>query len=345
MERVVFFLHRVYPDKGVDDLSLKDFERALNLITHRFKVVPLSELLSSSSKERLAAITFDDGYADNWVYAYPILKRRGLKAHIFITSGRIRENESVRPNLFDYWNGKVSWRELLKPTSMGKCHTEFFLRGRKSEFLSWRELQEMSDVFTFGAHGLAHGKLPVSKDILDFYDGKNFHRDFLFPEPDLFTGKPRFKCKSSLWGPSFIPSKELFKLCRNFPKEGSWKEKLREEVKKLPLGRFEGEGEAKVRIERELEESNRLIEENLGVRPETFSWPFGHYSSLSKEVASKFYSYVFTTKRGVIDGSSDPLELPRVPLGREIWTVLGRVITFSTPIYRVYRKLKGDKSL
>ena len=346
MERVVFFLHRVYPKKGVDDLSLKDFERALTLISSRFKVVPLEELLSSPpSGKRLAAITFDDGYADNWVYAYPLLKKRGLKAHLFITSGRIRQEEDVRPNLFDYWEGKVSRSELLNPSSMEECHRRFFLEGNKREFLSWEELRRMSDVFTFGAHGLNHGKLPVSSEILDFYDGENFHRDYLFPTPELFIGKPRFKCKSSLYGRAFIPSQELCRLCRSFPKKKGWKEALRGEVERVGKGRFEEREEAERRIEEELQTSNRLIEKNLGVKPETFSWPFGHYSETSQRVASRLYRFVFTTKRGVISDSFDPFELPRVPLGRELWTVLGRVITFSTPLYKLYGKLKREKSL
>ncbi|WP_457755323.1 polysaccharide deacetylase family protein [Thermovibrio ammonificans] len=342
--KVVFYLHRVYPESGPDDLSLKSFERVLKAIKGRFKVVPLQELLSSDSEGNLASITFDDGYADNWVYAYPILKKLGLKAHLFITANRIQNAPTVRPTLSDYWSGKVSLRELFKPTSMGECHIRFFRNGDRSEFLTWEELHAMADVFTFGAHGLNHGKLPVSEEIVDFFDGKNLHRDFLFPEPELFPGKPRFKTRSTLWGRAFIPSRELLELCRSFPKEGNWKERLRQELRSVKTGRLETEREAASRIESELLETKRLIRENLGIEPDTFSWPFGHYTSLSREVASKHHSFLFTTKRGVLNGAS-PLELPRVPLGRDLFTALGRVITFSTPLWRLYQRFKRGKSL
>jgi hypothetical protein len=62
-------------------------------------------------------------------------------------------------------------------------------------------------------------------------------------------------------------------------------------------------------------------------------------------VASDYYQFIFTTKRGVLTPLSDPCELPRVPLGKELFTVLGRVITFSTPLRSLYKKIKGRKSL
>ena len=344
MERVVFFLHRVYPERGTDDISLKDFDRALSIITSRFKVVPLLELLTSKEKARLAAITFDDGFLDNWVYAYPILKRRGLKAHLFITSGRIRE-EGVSPNLEDYFSGRLSFNELFKPSSMARCHEKFFLEGKKDEYLSWEELERMKDVFSFGAHGLHHGKLPASETPVDFFDGENFHREYVYWGGKPFLGKPRFKTKSSLYGRAFVPSDELLSLCRDFPKKGNWKDKLKKELSKVNPGRFESEREAERRIREEIEASNSLIEERLGVKPESFAWPYGHYSSLSTKVASDYYQFIFTTKRGVLTPLSDLLELPRVPLGRELFTVLGRVITFSTPLKSLYRKIKGRKSL
>ncbi len=345
MPKVVFYLHRIYPRKGIDDLSLRAFTKVLSIIESRFKVVPLYELLESKEEGNLASITFDDGYFDNWVYAYPILKKRGLKAHLFITSGRIREDSALRPNLFDYWEGKLSFKELGLPTSMGNCHLKFFKGGDREEFLSWEELSLMKDVFTFGAHGLTHGKLPVGSDILDFYDGKNLHWEYLSYGGELFLGKPRFKSKSSLYGRAFIPSSELLYLCRSFPKSGNWKEVLRDKLKELPLGRFEKESEAERRIENELKESSLLIEERLGIKVDSFSWPFGHYTSLSFKVARKFYKYVFTTKRGVLSSHASLVELPRVPLGKDLFTAVGRVITFSTPLYKLYRKFKKEKSL
>ena len=346
MKDVIFLLHRVYPEgRKRDDIDISTFWRALDFIKTRFKVVPLEAIFKEKDECRRAAITFDDGYADNFVYAYPILKKLGIPAHIFITSGRIRE-EGVKRTLLDYWNGKVSFKELFFPKSMHDAHVEFVKRGNSEEFLSWEELDRMRDVFSFGAHGKYHFSFPISSEIEDFYDGKNFRWTMLLYSQEPFLGLPLFKTRSELSGRKFFPSREFLSFCRDFRKEGNWKESLRKEIEKRfeTLGEFETESRAKERIEKELLESKRDIEEKLGVEVNTFAWPFGHYSGFSKEIAAKIYDYVFTTKRGVVTEMSDLKELPRVPLGKDIFTIFGRLFSFSTDLglslYKLFKKRK-----
>lgn len=344
---VVFFLHRVYPERGKDDLNLKNFIRALKLIKSRFRIVPLEALVEEESNERRAAITFDDGYTDNFVYAYPILKKFGVPAHIFITSGRILERR-VRRNLEDYWNGKVSFKELFKPKSMFDGHLEFVKYSKSQEFLSWEELDRMRDVFSFGAHGEFHFSIPQSEEIIDFYDGRNFHWNVLLYSKETFIGLPKFRTRSSLYGRKFEPSKELLEFCREFKKEGNWKEELKRRIERevKNLGRFESENEARERIRRELTYSKEEIERNLSIMVSTFSWPFGHYSNLSKELASDVYKFIFTTKRGFLSKETDVKEIPRVPLGKDIFTILGRILTFSTGVgFKIYKAFRRNKAV
>jgi peptidoglycan/xylan/chitin deacetylase (PgdA/CDA1 family) len=67
------------------------FDRHMETLANGFKVLPLSEgierLRSSSLPRRAACVTFDDGYRDNYTVAAPILKRYGLPATIFVSTG------------------------------------------------------------------------------------------------------------------------------------------------------------------------------------------------------------------------------------------------------------------
>ena len=348
MAGVVFYLHRVYPrrKRERDDILLSTFVRALKLIGEVYRFVPVEALLGGE-RGRLAAITFDDGYADNWVYAYPILKEMKVPAHLFLTSGRIGEG-GVRKTLFDYWSGRVSMEELYSPRSMAVAHAEFVKHGSSSEFLTWEELDLMRDVFTFGAHGKHHLAYPSSSRVVDFYDGGNFHWTVYVHSEEPFVGLPLFSTRSALDCRRFFPFKEVLDFCRSFPKTSGWKERLRMELRSRfgELGYFESEEEARNRVRKELVECKAEIERKLGVRVETFSWPFGHYSELGTGEACSVYRYIFTIKKGILRSEFDRCEIPRVSLGKDIFTVLGRLLFFSTEkTFSVYKLFKRGKVL
>src|SRR3569832_2316711 len=57
------------------------FEKQMQFLRNYFEVIPFAELLQLwnenllDQKKRYCVITFDDGWLDNYTYAYPILKR------------------------------------------------------------------------------------------------------------------------------------------------------------------------------------------------------------------------------------------------------------------------------
>ena len=87
--RVVLQVDPLMPD--VPDPAA--FDRCLSWIGRWFQVLPLSEavdrLRQGDLPARAAAITFDDGYADNLLHAAPILRRHGMSATFFIATGFI----------------------------------------------------------------------------------------------------------------------------------------------------------------------------------------------------------------------------------------------------------------
>ena len=90
----VLIFHRVLP--RVDELfpqeqDARRFAEVLSWVGRWFQVMPLDEAVlrlgNRSLPERAAAITFDDGYADNATQALPILKHHGMVATFFVATG------------------------------------------------------------------------------------------------------------------------------------------------------------------------------------------------------------------------------------------------------------------
>ncbi|OGX41700.1 MAG: hypothetical protein A3C53_04875 [Omnitrophica WOR_2 bacterium RIFCSPHIGHO2_02_FULL_68_15] len=128
--------HRVgeaRPDH-VPTVSAEAFERQLaTLERHRVRVLSLDEAVAALERgdpppRRSAVVTFDDGYVETYTVAWPILRRFGFPAAVFVTPGEVG------------------------------------LPG----FATWDQLVEMSrDAITIGSHTMHHSYLPlVSEDRL-----------------------------------------------------------------------------------------------------------------------------------------------------------------------------------
>lgn len=90
----ILIFHRVLP--FADPLfplepDVRRFATVMEHIRRWFQVLPLDQaarlLHSGNLPERAAAITFDDGYADNATQALPVLRHLGVRATFFIASG------------------------------------------------------------------------------------------------------------------------------------------------------------------------------------------------------------------------------------------------------------------
>lgn len=99
--------HRIaQPQSDVWEIcvSPQNFEQHLQVLKKKGNVVSLHQLAGEVNAERLSknsiAITFDDGYIDNFTTAKPLLEKYGLPATFFISSGNIETDK-------EFW-----WDEL-----------------------------------------------------------------------------------------------------------------------------------------------------------------------------------------------------------------------------------------
>ncbi|MEX2335562.1 MAG: polysaccharide deacetylase family protein, partial [Pseudohongiella sp.] len=76
-------------------VSVDMFEKQLDWLARHYTMVSLDEILTHGKNsphqngnkgKKLASVTFDEGYADFYWNAFPILKRRGIPASVFVVS-------------------------------------------------------------------------------------------------------------------------------------------------------------------------------------------------------------------------------------------------------------------
>lgn len=119
--------HRVndiLPDDDGLTCGAEKFESFCTFFRRYFRVVPLSQQIAGcrggADLGGTLSITFDDGYLDNFEVAAPILKRLGLPATFFVTTGFIG-SLTIPP-----WDrelprqpGWMSWDQVRNLVSMG----------------------------------------------------------------------------------------------------------------------------------------------------------------------------------------------------------------------------------
>jgi len=98
---VILTFHRIRPADAPAEpfdtcpsISVDAFRQILERACRQYTVVSLRELCERrTDKTPLLAVTFDDGWRDNYDLAFPVLHELGLPATIFITTGKIGSAE------------------------------------------------------------------------------------------------------------------------------------------------------------------------------------------------------------------------------------------------------------
>jgi peptidoglycan/xylan/chitin deacetylase (PgdA/CDA1 family) len=92
--------HRI-ADVAIDPWQLavhpEHFEQQVKLLREKYNVIPVAELIKQLRQKKLTAntvcLTFDDGYADNYLFAAPILKKYSCPATFFIPSHYVGQQQ------------------------------------------------------------------------------------------------------------------------------------------------------------------------------------------------------------------------------------------------------------
>ncbi len=140
----VFIYHHVNHHKG-DTVTITPEAFAAQmawLAEHEIRTLSMEELLAFAAgrfelEGRAVLLTFDDGWRDNYLYAWPVLRRYGLRGTFFLITDRTEtagegavppppvwpDHEGAKKLLLGEDGGGVAmaWREVGEMAAEGRC--------------------------------------------------------------------------------------------------------------------------------------------------------------------------------------------------------------------------------
>lgn len=139
---VVLCYHSVHPDKEFSSVTPELFKIHLQWLKEHCQPVPLSQALAvvqnGQEGKPFVSITFDDGYADNYEYAFPLLQEYDIPATFFVTVGLLEGDPAV-----------VERFQTLR----GACFEDI-------RPLTWEQVREMQRAgMEIGSHTWSHPNL------------------------------------------------------------------------------------------------------------------------------------------------------------------------------------------
>ena len=161
----VLMYHHVSPNPGLVTVSPETFEDHMALLAERgYTTLTANQFLdflqgSFQAPQRSVLITFDDGYLDNYVYAYPILKSHGLRAAIFCVTSWIADGPCRN-------HAGHSATLPICPNHSG-CKQAIAAGQSDSVILRWSEIEKMSRDDTIEIHSHTHTHTRWDKTIVD----------------------------------------------------------------------------------------------------------------------------------------------------------------------------------
>jgi peptidoglycan/xylan/chitin deacetylase (PgdA/CDA1 family) len=288
---VVLLYHRIIPKEKEDTvLSLPgivvyqdSFEEQVKFLSEHYHIVSMDEFIEAKDRQidlphKSVVITFDDGWEDNYLYAFPILKKYKVSATIFLTAGLIGTKKF-------FWPEKVIFltKKLFDTNGM----ESFFTRYQAQEFHAlltslFKDIESSKSWYMF---------------IERFKKIDEQKRDIFIADLETFLQDPEFPSENFCL--NWYQVKEMAHFGFDFASHGMSHKILTDLNEK--------------EIRKEVAGSKNNLESELNTTVNSFSYPNGNYNeTIIKILKSSGYQSAFTTEPGMNKKECDLYRLRRI---------------------------------
>jgi len=299
---IILMYHRVAKlDSDPWSLAVtpEHFSEHLGVLQKHSQLISLSELKQAhqtgSVPDRGVVITFDDGYADNLYHAKPLLDQCGVPATIFIVSGQIGQNR-------EFW-----WDELAQillqpgelPPVLQLCLNNTLHKWHLGEAVQYSEIQFQLDRKRRAWEGLSGSRLALYYNIWQRLKPlPETTRSVVLDEIAKWAGVETVACLTH----QSLTAEELYQLDRAVNIE------LGAHTVTHPSLAMQKTDAQRT----EIQQSKANLEQMFGHAVNSFSYPYGDYTSETVKLAQEAgFTCACTTLTGNVWQKTDPFLLPR----------------------------------
>ena len=294
---IILGYHRVLPSDSKDIsfiqpgmyVTTETFEKHMAFIAQNYKIMRLMDVVNAPSPKNACIVTFDDGWADNYIYALPIIKRYGIPATIFLTTNMVGKSEWPWPDRLSYYIQSVpesefirSWTTIIQETGLKYQHESYRYRDR----------------------------IGFKENIIDFAKSLETHTLIALMEnvDKIMTNQKRDLMKMRSW----LTWDEVQEMKKSDITFGSHSHN-HHILNRIPLNQ----------AQEEVETSRRILSDKTGSVATMFCYPNGGFNDeIVRIVSNAGYRIAVTTKPGSINGSSSFLTLNRNMLHDDITSTI-----------------------
>ena len=311
----ILMYHRILPESAKSLclspqgilVSQENFERQIAFLSSHYTIISMDDyvtarLLHRRVPKRSIILTFDDGYEDNFTYAFPILKSFRLPAIIYLSTDYIGDQKL-------FWQQKINhlireWRGRPNPKDIIKNVT------------SLTQIQKTANqVLKNPENRIAMFELIKNIKRLSCEERQDFLKNF-----ETHLGLTHYPIEHD----RFLTWEAVLEMAQHGISFGS------HTASHSILTTLKPD-----HVSQELETSLEVISQHLGFSAYHFSYPNGSFNAGIKEmVQKKGYLSALSTDSGLNDGKTDLFALKRIHIhDRKTADSSGR---FSLSLFRSY---------